>query len=146
MKCYNCQNEYDDTYKFCPHCSSPNETNKCTNCGKEYDKSHKFCPHCSYPNVSLPNEPRVKKCSKCNKEYDDHFKDCPYCSTKKTIVKGILWSCVGLAIALGLYWGINYIHEKQIEDAYKEYTGSYNNSSKDYRVEGNFKAEFDIYN
>ncbi len=77
MKCYNCDSEYDDSFKFCPHCSAPNEKEICTNCGKEYDKSYNFCPHCSHSNTPVPDE--IQVCKKCGKDYDMTFEYCPYC-------------------------------------------------------------------
>ncbi len=58
MKCYNCNKEYDDTYKFCPHCSSRNETYKCPDCGENYAKSFKYCPRCGCENYPVTEKLR----------------------------------------------------------------------------------------
>jgi len=42
----------------------------------------------------------------------------------KKIVKGVLWSCVGIVIAICMYFGVNYLHDRNIEKALEEYKQS----------------------
>ena len=52
MRCFNCNNELPEQFRFCPECGQDMRLLYCSSCGTDLAIEFKFCPDCG----GLPNQ------------------------------------------------------------------------------------------